>query len=572
MELLLTHGAQLGLVDRRGRTCLHCAASSGRANCLVFALEFGADEFIEVKQDNGFTCLHAAIRANNKECVEILLQAGADLAAETADGCNAYELASKQKNGSAITKILLEHDATSSGSYSGSSNDESYDTSLSGDDLFRGLNTYTVTPAPKKLMPPMYENAEQQTPSTYWTAQQTPMTRFLSSPMIHSSPIISPHGHIDFFNQGLLGSYRYNTPGSIHNTGMTYNEYQFVLEGEWWTQCFTGDGYPYYYNTCTNVSTWDDPRISSAEQYPGEEQLDNLPQTPDTSPGQTRMKQKNKQEDNTPMPPMPVPDSQTLPCDVKSSPALQQNSHSTPHQSTGQTTSPNHKMATSNVKELIPAASNQSTRKESPSMKPESKSINIVEEKDLDPRAALIDMLKKRNPPIESKKLAPEAVDEDETPDPKAALMNMLKQRNSSHEDSGKSTDTPPPLVTTQTENANADPRTALMAMLKARNASISDNSSKEVPTTVKKSPKQSNNVPGSGVDKSIEEADTNKALSKDELMKDLVLDKYMKMSAFGVSRMVSQCHLVFYFVTRYFNTWPSLYCSRSLPKQWFKR
>eukprot|EP00956_Cyclotella_meneghiniana_P045214 scaffold359150_cov83-Cyclotella_meneghiniana.AAC.1 len=27
MELLLTHGAQLGLVDRRGRTCLHCAAS-----------------------------------------------------------------------------------------------------------------------------------------------------------------------------------------------------------------------------------------------------------------------------------------------------------------------------------------------------------------------------------------------------------------------------------------------------------------------------------------------------------------------------------------------------------------
>ncbi|KAL3777691.1 hypothetical protein HJC23_001423 [Cyclotella cryptica] len=45
-----SHGANLGQVDRSGRTCLHCAALTGHSSCLAFALDYGADEYIEKRK------------------------------------------------------------------------------------------------------------------------------------------------------------------------------------------------------------------------------------------------------------------------------------------------------------------------------------------------------------------------------------------------------------------------------------------------------------------------------------------------------------------------------------------
>ena len=143
MELLLSHGANLGLIDGRGRTCLHCSAQAGHASCLSFALDSGADEYIEVTSNDGFTPLHLAVRANKTECVEILLEAGANVSAETASGLNVYDLASKSRS-ERIMQLLLEYDVSEGESCSYDEDDES---SLSGEDLFRGLNKYTVSPA-----------------------------------------------------------------------------------------------------------------------------------------------------------------------------------------------------------------------------------------------------------------------------------------------------------------------------------------------------------------------------------------------------------------------------------------
>lgn len=546
MELLCTHGANLGLVDKRGRTCLHCAASMGHASCIEFALDFGADDFIEIKQVNGFTCLHLAIKSNSNECVRILLTAGADVAAETADGCNAYELASKQRN-QGIMKILLEYDG-SSHDYGDSCSDSYGDQSSLSDDMFDGLNTYTITPAPKKFLPPSHERIDQQTPSTYsyFTAQQTPgyfsstPGRFLS-PHPSYSPGMSPYGHGGLYNhQGVLGSHQYYNPGgnSMHYTDMTNaDSQQFEHQGDVWTVCYTDDNYPYYFNSSTNVSTWDDPR---ATEQQNSEELDSLPQpspvTTDMSQGQNQLVQ--EKESNLCIQTEEI-SSSTRTIDIQSS--------STPQQSHGTMPTCNKQLNLATPSRQEPASN---THQPSNGLSSENEIKGPI-----DPRAALIDMLNKRNPPPNATEEKPESKpisrgssqqpndpnlnDKDETPDPRAALMEMLKQRNPSYnvikEVEKAATPTESKDQSKKIETDSGDPRAALMAMLKNRKSS-SDSEPRDV-TSPKKSPKQL------GDDKVKESTDNataitpqkTKGVSKDELTNDPVLQKYMKMTSFGV-------------------------------------
>ena len=142
--LLVRHGADLGLVDGRGWTCLHGAAQSGAAACLSLALAAGAGRYLEVRTRDGRTCLHLAVRANRTECVRVLLEAGADPRAATAGGATAYDLAVKHCS-EKVAKLLLEYDV-SEGDSSFDSDEERDDmSSLSGGDMFEGLNTYMVS-------------------------------------------------------------------------------------------------------------------------------------------------------------------------------------------------------------------------------------------------------------------------------------------------------------------------------------------------------------------------------------------------------------------------------------------
>ena len=79
VELLVLHGANLGLVDSSGRTSLHCAAAAGHSAILKLLLDFGGDVFIEQMNDVGMSCLHLAIENNRMECVRALLEFAADV-------------------------------------------------------------------------------------------------------------------------------------------------------------------------------------------------------------------------------------------------------------------------------------------------------------------------------------------------------------------------------------------------------------------------------------------------------------------------------------------------------------
>ena len=78
VELLVLHGANLGLVDSSGRTALHSAAAAGHSAILKFLLDASGDVFIEQMNDCGMTCLHLAVQNNKLDCVRALLEFAAD--------------------------------------------------------------------------------------------------------------------------------------------------------------------------------------------------------------------------------------------------------------------------------------------------------------------------------------------------------------------------------------------------------------------------------------------------------------------------------------------------------------
>lgn len=109
LELLIDHGANMTLVDAKGRTCLHCTTQSGYHSCLDFLLSTGCNMMLEERDDQGYTCLHIAVKGNKIECARTLLEHGADVNAITIDGRNAYILAEKQKS-EKMLQILSQFD------------------------------------------------------------------------------------------------------------------------------------------------------------------------------------------------------------------------------------------------------------------------------------------------------------------------------------------------------------------------------------------------------------------------------------------------------------------------------
>ena len=557
MKLLCAHGAQLDFVDRRGRTCLHCAAGSGHASCLEFALDFGADEFIEVKQDNGYTSLHLAIRANSTECVDILLQAGADPEAETSDGSNAYELASRQKSQS-IMKLLLEYDVLLP-DYSGSYSDGSLESSISGENMFRGLNTYNVTPAPKNFLPRLCGQNEQ-TPSSYFTAQQTP-GRLFSPQLMSPSLTMASYGPPGLFNQGLLSNYPYSNPGSIlQTTEVGYDESQFALNGDVWTICYTDDGYPYYFNLNTSVSTWDDPRIVLGQE------LENLPQHAVTASTLVVAEHNSNQscQDNhirSMLQTQSVAHKHMT--EVKSSTAqeMEKNDGETPSASdldvkkglaeeleliqprnnlevTGRETDDSRVALIDKLKKQKPQESETviAVEETAANQHIEYAKKSTIDDTTQDPHAAIMGMIKKKNSLGNDKDFVKEENAPSETLlvrklnnnsknnglDQRASLVDVLKKRPASTE-----TEADKPnenlMPEDQADMLNTDPRAAMMAMLQKRNPGYSNTQS-------------SKSVNGEKYKNATEELNREKSLSNDELMKDPVLQKYMKMASFGVS------------------------------------
>jgi hypothetical protein len=174
----------------------------------------------------------------------------------------------------------------------------------------------------------------------------------------------------------------------------------------------------------------------------------------------------------------------------------------------------------------------ETTRKPAPTS-----SIGANVDQVIDPRAALLDALKKRKSPndepidIPSEQNTNTNDDDESRKDPRAALMDMLEKRNpSTTKSSSKKDHEPAPHSKSedQTEK-DPDPRAALVAMLQTRNP-IQDESPPAIP---KKSVEP---IKAEDCNKGDKASAPGKTMSKDDLAADPILKKYEKMLSFGVS------------------------------------
>ncbi len=88
IALLLSHGANPGLQDDRGRNCLHYAPSTGDVRVTQMLIDSGID--VNIADQKGMTALHHAAEFGDLEILRTLIQAGA--VANTADAKGATPL------------------------------------------------------------------------------------------------------------------------------------------------------------------------------------------------------------------------------------------------------------------------------------------------------------------------------------------------------------------------------------------------------------------------------------------------------------------------------------------------
>jgi hypothetical protein len=272
LELLIAHGANLGLIDGHGRTCLHLAAQSGRGSSLALSLDSGADEYLEVLSEDGFTALHLAVRANKADCVRILLEAGADVSAETASGTNVYNLAPKQRS-ERITRLLLEYDVSDGESSCGEGGIDSI--LNNGENLMRGAKKLTPYPTepnqassfPSSLISPVKQRPMHQ---NYCGGRSSSAGGTAPLCAVFPGGIDSSRSLSQITHSPILKANRWSSFGCGSASGCISDGYgtehslaggEFICEGETWMIYITEDGHPYFYNADRNSSTWEDPRL-----------------------------------------------------------------------------------------------------------------------------------------------------------------------------------------------------------------------------------------------------------------------------------------------------------------------
>jgi hypothetical protein len=109
LRTLVSHGANMHLVDSAGRSCLHCAAMGGHTPCLAYLLDAGGDALIEERDHHGRTALHLAVKANKIEAVRLLLETAADVDAVTPDGQTCRQIA-RAGHFHTLARLLAEYE------------------------------------------------------------------------------------------------------------------------------------------------------------------------------------------------------------------------------------------------------------------------------------------------------------------------------------------------------------------------------------------------------------------------------------------------------------------------------
>jgi len=93
MNTLLSQDADFDIVNERGETALHCAASSGCAEAVKVLLDLGSS--IEALTLGKETALHTAGRLGHAKVVDLLVDRGANIEAREGFGCTPLHLAAR---------------------------------------------------------------------------------------------------------------------------------------------------------------------------------------------------------------------------------------------------------------------------------------------------------------------------------------------------------------------------------------------------------------------------------------------------------------------------------------------
>jgi ankyrin repeat protein len=109
LPLLLAHGPNPNLLDEKGNTPLHIAATNGHLYAVEALLDSGAD--IHGVSKTGATALTLAIDAGHSAVVSILISKGADVHARCSNGSPCALFLAVQKGQGAIVQLLLESSA-----------------------------------------------------------------------------------------------------------------------------------------------------------------------------------------------------------------------------------------------------------------------------------------------------------------------------------------------------------------------------------------------------------------------------------------------------------------------------
>jgi ankyrin repeat protein len=107
-QLLLDHGANINLRNKRGQTALHLASQRGRLDFMELLLNRGA--IVDVLDNGGFTPLHLAISKMERRGAELLLKHGANIDLRNNKHQTALHLALQHSHPN-IIPLLLEKGA-----------------------------------------------------------------------------------------------------------------------------------------------------------------------------------------------------------------------------------------------------------------------------------------------------------------------------------------------------------------------------------------------------------------------------------------------------------------------------
>jgi ankyrin repeat protein len=280
LELLLCNGADMTLEDRYGRNTLHLSSLYGSKRSLMILLDQGGDCYLDYTDSKGYTPLHYCAEGGYVDCVELLLGAAADPSLCTLEGFTPYALASHQSH-TEVCHLLSQYTDGDPSSEEESPNGDGFTlgSSLRENDAIGGreekaddddeeTNTDTrpthILTAAHALRLAMSHGNDGRVPSDEEEEEKTQQMReyqlyLINNGMFPTDPDPAGDEETEELEDPSEGWEDHGAAvGGNEVSTAPLEEFQY---GDCqWRLYLTEDGYPYYLNSDTNHSQWEDPR------------------------------------------------------------------------------------------------------------------------------------------------------------------------------------------------------------------------------------------------------------------------------------------------------------------------